>query len=496
MKTTTTRQAFKKRTSRARRTIHRRFFPPLGTSAVGLWLAPALGTLALGLVLTLAACGSGGGGGGSGGNPPAPSSDIVISGLVLAPGGALAYGPKEGWWEKFTQVLFPAALAVPSGMATVPDGTPVDLIALDNAGAVAMVRASTTTSAGRYSFNLSTLGIAFSSDLAVRAIGTSSGSTMRAFVGMGPTVDIDPVSEAAVRLVVEKIAGAPGLALNNFTPQELTELAAAVNLRALAQGLAGGMDVESTVTAFKAAVLADNNVVAFLAAIAPEGQSSEGPGDIGNFFPFAQGNTWVYRITEQTNAQAPSNYTNTEQITGTKVIDGVMTTVFQETNPNNSGILSEDYRVKDSRAITNYGDTGSASFLTSQLVPYREYMFPLTVDAAFQPFNRSGLSWGQDIDGDGKFETANITATVKVAGFESVTVSAGTFINAAKIVINGTIKIILSSDGTSATVALNVTEWHAPGVGLVKSTSVDQVTVFNVTDTITITEELLNYSVF
>ncbi len=446
------------------------------------------------LVLLLAACNGGGGGGGSG-NPPPASADIVISGLVSAPGGALAYGPEKGLWEKFAQLLFPAALAVPSGMAAVPDGTPVDLVTVDNVGAVTAVRASTTTSTGRYSFNLSTLGIPLSSDLAVRAVG-ASGTTMRAFVGVGPSVDIDPVSETAVRLVVEKIAGAPGLALSHFTPQELTDLAAAVNLRVLAQGLAGGGDVETTVSTFKAAALADNNLVAFLTAIAPAGQSSEGPGDIGNFFPFAQSNRWEYQVTEQKSGQAPKEYKNTEQIIGTKVINGVVTTVFQETNHRNSGIPSEDYHVKDSRGITNYGDNDPDDFLTPQLAPYREYMFPLAVGAAFQLFNRSGLSWAQDIDGDGKFETVNITADVKVASFESVTVSAGTFVNAAKIVFNGAITIILSRDGTPLTIALDVSEWYAPGVGLVKSTSVEQDTVLNVTDTITTTEVLLNHSVF
>jgi hypothetical protein len=299
----------------------------------------------------------------------------------------------------------------------------------------------------------------------VRAVG-ASGTTMRAFVGVGPTVNIDPVSETAVRLVVEKIAAVPSLTLSNFTFPELTDLAAAVNLRVLAQGLPAVGNTETTVNTFKSAALADNNITQFLSAIAAAGQSTEGPGDIGNFFPFAQGNTWVYQITEQLNGEAPSSYFNTEQIIGTHEVNRVLTTVFQETNPNNSGIPSEDYVVKDSRAITNHGDTGPASFLTSQMVPYREYMFPLAVGAAFEALNRSGLTWAQDIDGDGKFETASVTANVKVAGFESVTVSAGMFNNTAKIIASVTLTISLSRDGAPLTVATNVTEWHAPGIGM------------------------------
>lgn len=393
------------------------------------------------------------------------------------------------------QVLLPTALAVPAGMAAVPDGTPVDLVTVYKSGAVAAIRASTTTVAGRYEFNLTKLGVAFSSDLVVQAVG-GSGTTMRAFVGLGPTVNIDPVSETVVRLVVEKIVGAPSLTLSNFTLPELTDLAAAVSLRVLVQGLPAIGNTETTVNSFKAAALADNNIALFLTAIAPAGQSSEGPGDVGNFFPFAQGNTWVYRITEQLNGQAPSSYLNTEQIIGTKNVNGVLTTVFQETNPNNSGIPSEDYVLKDSRVITSYGDNDPTNFLIPQITPFREYMFPLAVDAAFQALNRSGLSWAQDIDGDGKSETASIVATVKVAGFESVTVSAGTFNNAAKITASITITITLSRDGAPAIVAINNTEWHAPGIGLVKSTSVEQDTVFNITDTITTNEELINYSVF
>jgi len=458
------------------------------------WLNLAFTAMA---AITIAACGAGGGGGGGGGTNTGStgstpiSSDFVVSGTVLAPGGSVAFLPQKNLFAKFTDILFSSAHAAISGMTSVPDGTRVDVVRIDKSGFVLNFLATTkTTTGGSYSFNLTKLGLTTANDLVVQVLDSSNVVKMRAFVA-SDTVNIDPASETAVRLVLEKSAIS---SLNNFTVQELADIGAAVNLLALTKPLVAGSDIDSTVTAFKSAVAADANITSFIIDASATGQTPLGLGDIGNYFPFDQGSTWVYQGTELSNGQT-TNYTNTIQITGTNITStGITTTIFREINSANPGVASEDYLVKDSRAITNYGNNDATDILTPQVGIYREYVFPLGLNSSFEAINKSGITWPDSLgDGDGKPETASVSATVTVAGFDTVTVPAGTYTNAAKIVSSVTISAILSRDSSTATETITATEWYAPGVGLVKSIVVVQTTSYNVTDTTTITEDLTNY---
>jgi alpha-tubulin suppressor-like RCC1 family protein len=456
--------------------------------------------LAAVVALEVAACGGGGGGGssnsgGSGGSSslPAPIS-IVVSGTVTAPNAVIAFAPQTNLFEKLSDALFPAAYASLAGMAAVPDGTKVELVKINASGGIVTVVAFTTTAGGSYSFDLTKLAVDFSSDLVVQVTSSSSGVTMRAFIGIGGTVNLDPVSETAVRIILGKIASSSGLLLSNFTTQELTDITATINLLITTQSLASGLDIGSTVTAFKNAVLADVGVTAFVTAASGVGQASQGSGDIGNYFPFDQGNTWVYQGTYQQNGGALQSYTNMVQVIGTKIVTGATTTVFHETNPDpvNNGLPTDDYRVKDSQGISNYGNNDATDIVSPQVGLFREYMFPLGLNTSFEPINKSGLSW-YDWDSDGKPETASLNATVKVAAFETVTVPVGTFANAAKIVVTVTATVVLSGDGATVTATITTSEWYAPGVGLIKSTRVDQLTAYNVTDTVTVSEDLAKF---
>lgn len=451
--------------------------------------------LALAITLTVVACGGGGGGGGSSSSASPIPASIVVSGTVTAPGGALAFVPKPNLFHMLADSLFPAARASLNGMATVPDGTAVDLVRMDDTGTVVTVVASTTTLGGKYSFDFTQLGIGFSSDLVAQVTSTSSGAKMRAFIGTGGTVDLDPASETAVRVVMDQIAASPGVSLSNFTTQELSDIAAAVNLVVMTKSLTVGSDIETTVATFRSAVSTDANVTAFIAAASADGQSLQGPGDIGNYFPFDQGDTWIYQGTEQNGGQT-TNYTDTIQITGTKVVNGVTTTVFHETNPDpaNGGPPSDDYQVKDDRGITYYGNNDPTDFLTPQVAAYREYAFPLGLNTSFQPINKSGVNWAQDIDGDGIPETANITATQTISSFETVMVPAGTYNNAAKIVTDLNITVFLSSNGATVSDTTTVTEWYAPNTGLVKSTSVEVTAMQGNVYTTATTEELTQFA--
>lgn len=444
------------------------------------------------IAVFMTACSGGGGGGSSGTSSASSTGDFIITGTVSAPGGVVAFFPHRNFLEKVYDAVFPATYASISGVAPVPDGTEIDLVSIDDAGTVISILASTKTAGGGYSFDFTKLGLTTSSDLAVQVTSQSSGATMRAFVGAGGTVNLDPASEAAVQIVLATIGTTPGSSLSNFTMQELTDTTAAVNLLITTQQLSAATDIGTTVAAFKAAISTNSAIMSFVSAASAPGQTSQGPGDIGNYFPFDQGDTWVYQVTEQSSGQT-TNYSDTIQISGTNTVNGVATTIFHETNPGNNGTPRDDYQAKDDRAVTEYGNDDTTDFLTPQLVPYHEYKFPLGLNTSFQPINRSGVTWTQDIDGDGKPETANVTATQTITSFEPVIVPAASYTNAARIVTNLNIIITLSSDGSKTTDDSTITEWYAPDVGLVKSTSIEEIAAQGKTTTTTTTNELTQF---
>jgi hypothetical protein len=177
------------------------------------------------LLLTLCAgclisC-SGGGGSSGGSNPSSGSSasGTTVSGSVLAPGGQIALNPKSPA-QFFANLLSSAAYAGISGSSAVPDGTVVQLGRLTGNGSGFSIISTTQTTGGRYSFNLTNLNLQFASDLIVRVI--SGAVQMRAFV-VSDSIDLDPVSETAVRLALEQLASNPPSTLNNFTVQGKTK---------------------------------------------------------------------------------------------------------------------------------------------------------------------------------------------------------------------------------------------------------------------------------
>jgi len=432
------------------------------------------------IAITIAACGAGGGGGGGAATSSSISPDFVVSGTVSAPGGVVAFNQKKDLFKKISDVLFPPAYASSSfqailfpvsGIFPVTDGTQVDLVRINHDGAIISTLATTTTSGGTYSFNLNKLGLTTASDLTVQVTNLSTGVKMRAFVGADGAVNLDPASETSVRIILDKIAAIPGLSLSNFTTQELTDIAAAVNLLISTQQLSGGVDIETTVSTFKTAVSANTGIVAFVTAASAQGQSSEGPGDIGNYFPLSQGDAWFFSGTISESGLPSTSFNNTITFTGSKILNGVSVAVLSESNPGNAG-AGELYLTKGTSGITNYGNNDTQDFLTQQLIPYQEIKFPLKLGSSFGQINKSGLNWPDDLDGDGRSESATAVSTVTTAGLENVVVTAGSFSNCVKVVTVLTITVTLSRDGSQVVVTETDTSWYAPGVGPVKRTSV------------------------
>ena len=392
----------------------------------------------------------------------------------------MAFLREQDTLERFADLFIPSAYAAVSGLSSVLDGTQVQLVRLNDDGTVGATLATTTTSQGQYSFNLTNLGLQFSSGLIVRV--TGGATQMRAFV-TGRIVNLDPVSETGVRMILEQIGIPPLTALSSFTPQELRDLVGALDLLTTTNQAAAGLTIEATVTAITQSATADAGLMAFLAAAAGAGDTTEGPGDIGNYYSFTQGNIWRFQGTKSETRQPTVNFVNTAMITGTKAVGEVTATVFTETNPHGDGQTEEDYRLKDSRGITNHGNNDATDPLTPQLIPFREVRFPLQQGATFESVNKTGVNFG-DLDDDGRNETGDVLAQVTVAAFETVTVSAGSFANSAKLEAKITSTVTASSNGTKVTVTKTQTDWLAPGVGPVKRMSVTQ--GGGITETITV----------
>jgi hypothetical protein len=429
------------------------------------------------MALTLTACG-GGGDGGTGGSAPT-AAQTTVSGSVQAPNGQVAFH-QPTLWDVFESSVF-ASL---SGLTPVPDGTPVQLGRISSGGTLTSL-SSATVSGGRYSFNLTRLGLTLASDLVVEVSNPATGARMRAFVTQ-ESVDLTPMSEAGVQIVLDHILAPPGTSLSNFTIQELTDLVSAIDVLTAAIKASAGMDINSTVTTIKNQAANERQLMTFLMSAGGPGQTTEGPGDIGNYIPLDRPMSWTYQGTEQITGQPPLSYSNTATIGGTETVKGVLTTVLSETNPFNNDRSIDSYYTKDSRGVTFHGDNDTPDVLTPQLVPYLSERFPLGTGSSFEEVNRKGLDFGEDLDGDGKNEKVDILSIVTVLGSESVSVPAGLFPNCVKVGITNTLKAIASSNGATVSLIVNQAAWYAPGVGPVKR-------VLKIED-LTVTEELTSFT--
>lgn len=419
--------------------------------------------------LSIIASGGGGGGGNAGptggaqpgaGTPSGsqPPSLTAISGTVRAPGGNLAFYPPPDLIEKAFALCASSVYAAVSGTTFVPNGTVVELVSIDDAGNQISTLATTTVSNGRYSFDVAPLGLTPSSRLVVQVRNQNSDAKMRAFVTAG-SVNIDPVSEAIVRTVLEKVAATHGATLAAFTPQEIADLVAGIDLLTTLRHAAAGGDLESTVTTVKNILSGDAGVMAFINSAAAPGQTTEGPGDVGNYFPTAQRYGWNVNVTVVETGKSTVQYADSLEITGTKAIDGVEATVLNQSNPSNTQRPQENYLLKNSAGVTLYGNNDSADTQTPQLVPYRLLRFPLAAGSSFEQMNKTGLDFGRDLDGDGVSERYTVNSVVTVAGFESVVLAAGTFSNTARIETRITLTVTSSRYGTSVVETVMDTVW-------------------------------------
>ncbi|WP_447980575.1 TapB family protein [Candidatus Nitrospira bockiana] len=215
-------------------------------------------------------------------------------------------------------------------------------------------------------------------------------------------------------------------------------------------------------------------VFAVLIAQGPPSFSSDTGGvervaNAEDYFPDAIGLRWRYRgevVEGPLQTIATKGFINISTVKGTDKVKGVAVKVFHDTNPGNHG-PSDSYYRRDPAGIVYYGsEPGTA--IEKQLIPYQIVRFPIDIPSSFQQFDRKGLDFGNDLDGDEVNEQADMHAVVTVLGKEAVTVPAGTYPDAIRIEARMTMRITLSGTQRSAIGSDTMTAWFAKGVGLVK----------------------------
>jgi hypothetical protein len=191
--------------------------------------------------------------------------------------------------------------------------------------------------------------------------------------------------------------------------------------------------------------------------------------DPDGYFPDALGSQWKYRgqvIEGAVQSIALKEFLNVSTVKGSDTIKGVKVKVFHDTNPGNNGPSDSFYR-RDAAGIVYYGSHPGTP-LEKQLVPYQIVRFPLEYPSSFQQFDRQGLSFGSDLDGDEQHEKADVQATVSVIGKEAVSVPAGTYQDAVRIEARMIMRIHLTGGRRTMVGSDTMTAWFAKGVGLVK----------------------------
>ena len=214
---------------------------------------------------------------------------------------------------------------------------------------------------------------------------------------------------------------------------------------------------------------------------------------VERYFPDDVGMTWSYRGSVVDQVQRVASYINNASVKGTTEKKGSRVKVFTESNQSNEG-PAESYFLRDKDGISYYGGEPTTPF-EKQLVPYRIIHFPLSLHKLYSQLDKA-ISFGRDLDEDGKEEDAVVKAEIIAQGLETISVPAGVFKDCLKL--EGTMKIYitLSSNGKTILMTDKTTNWFAPDVGMVKGierTEFPSVDGSNPTGTI-VTEELAEYS--
>jgi hypothetical protein len=92
----------------------------------------------------------------------------------------------------------------------------------------------------------------------------------------------------------------------------------------------------------------------------------------------------------------------------------------------------------------------------------------MKISSSFKQFDRTDIDFGNDLDGDGTTERADVRGQATIVGRESISVPAGSYHDAVKVEAKMTLRIHLSSAKRSVLGTDVMTAWFVKGIGLVK----------------------------
>jgi hypothetical protein len=186
---------------------------------------------------------------------------------------------------------------------------------------------------------------------------------------------------------------------------------------------------------------------------------STGPGDTSALFPSAVGSVWLYDGTDS--AMPGQASLETVTVTGTTTVKGATVAVFHVTDSVGDTPFDQ-YYAASAGGVTDYGNSDTTDTMTNALVPAPALLFP-AMPGTISHVVATNLP-------DGAGVVANADQVVQVVGTESVTVGAGVFPNAVKVVVSVTGAVTDTGTGQIAPATGTDARWYAPGVGLVQET--------------------------
>lgn len=214
-----------------------------------------------------------------------------------------------------------------------------------------------------------------------------------------------------------------------------------------------------------------------------------GPGDAQNHLPLAVGHAWQFTGTI-TEGMTTTPTSTTVTIPSTRDVAGTTALVLRESvvAAGQTDVI-EEALVKDANGVAVLA--AADDVLSKALVPYWELRFPLTAGAQFVQLDKTGLDFGEDLDGDGRTEQVSLYSAVQVVGVESVTVPAGTFPSAVHVRRVLELTVRRSSDGLAFDATETGDAWFAPAVGWVQRKS----ELVGMGERLTSSEQLTAYTV-
>ena len=182
-----------------------------------------------------------------------------------------------------------------------------------------------------------------------------------------------------------------------------------------------------------------------------------------SYFPLDSGYSWTHRISFEPavpNARTPPPFEGVIRNLAAQPFDGVetVTQIASVGNNHSETILRED----------STGVRVLASKRADQEEPERKeglrYLLRYPV--------KVGTEWADE--GEPRFfeQSYEVPGTSRIAAIETVTVPAGTYRDAAKVVFHGSDTVEVPGGGLHE-ITIDATGWYAPGVGLVRYEQVD-----------------------